>query len=175
MIVAIVDSIRASLLSNQRVVLLKDVGSERYLPIWIGPFEAEAIAMALQHLKPPRPMTHDLLKNVIDQLGAAVCHILINELTDNTFHARIVLDVGGRHMELDSRPSDALALAARCNVSVYVAEEVMKEASIAPSTELEPLEPVTPEEKERLSAFRDFLNSLDSNSDAPDQDNPEKP
>ncbi len=175
MIVAIVDSIRASLMSNQRVVLLKDVGSERYLPIWIGPFEAEAIAMALQHLKPPRPMTHDLLKNVIDQLGATVSHILINELADNTFHARIVLDVGGRHMELDSRPSDALALAARCNVSVYIAEEVMKEASIAPSAELEPLEPVTPEEEERLSAFRDFFNSLDSNPGEPDPSVPPRP
>jgi bifunctional DNase/RNase len=161
MIVTIVDSIRASLLSNQRVVLLKDVSSERYLPIWIGPFEAEAIAMALQHVKAPRPMTHDLLKNVIDQLGATVSHILINELADNTFHGRIVLDVAGRHMEIDSRPSDAIALASRCNVSVYVADEVMAQASIVPSAELEPLEPVTPEEEERLSAFRDFFNSLD--------------
>jgi bifunctional DNase/RNase len=161
MIVTIVDSIRASLLSNQRVVLLKDVSSERYLPIWIGPFEAEAIAMALQHVKAPRPMTHDLLKNVIDQLGATVSHILINELADNTFHGRIVLDVTGRHMEIDSRPSDAIALASRCNVSVYVADEVMAQASIVPSAELEPLEPVTPEEEERLSAFRDFFNSLD--------------
>ncbi len=174
MIVAIVDSIRASLMSNQRVVLLKDLGSERYLPIWIGPFEAEAIAMALQHLKPPRPMTHDLLKNVIDELGATVSRVLINELADNTFHARIVLDVGGRHMELDSRPSDAVALAARCNVTIYVAEEVMKEASITPSAELEPLEPVTPEEEEGLSAFRDFLNSLDSKPGEPDQNTPQR-
>jgi bifunctional DNase/RNase len=162
MIVAIVDSIRASLMSSQRVVLLKGVGSERYLPIWIGPFEAEAIAMALQHIKPPRPMTHDLLKSAITELGATVCHVLINELADNTFHGRVVLDVAGRHMELDARPSDAIALAVRCNVSVYVAEEVMAQAGIVPSAELEPLEPVTPEEEERLSAFRDFLNSLDS-------------
>lgn len=162
MIPAIVDSIRASLMSNQRVVLLKDTTSERYLPIWIGPFEAEAIAMALQRIKTPRPMTHDLLKNVIEQLGATVSHILINELTDNTFHGRIVMDVSGRHMEIDSRPSDAIALAARFNVPIYVAEEVMAQASIVPSAELEPLEPVTPEEEERLSAFRDFLDSLDT-------------
>jgi len=165
MIVAIVDSIRASLMSSQRVVLLKDVGSERYLPIWIGPFEAEAIAMTLQHIKPPRPMTHDLLKNAITELGATVCHILINELADNTFHGRIVLDVAGRHMELDARPSDAIALAVRCNVSIYVAEEVMAQAAIVPSAELEPLEPVTPEEEERLSAFRDFFKSMDSDSE----------
>ena len=143
-------------------VVLNFLNAERYLPIWIGPFEAEAIAMALQHIKPPRPMTHDLLKNAITELGATVCHILINELADNTFHGRIVLDVAGRHMELDARPSDAIALAVRCNVSVYVAEEVMAQAGIVPSAELEPLEPVTPEEEERLSAFRDFLNSLDS-------------
>lgn len=174
MIVTVVDSIRASLMSNQRVVLLKDASSERYLPIWIGPFEAEAIAMALQRIKPPRPMTHDLLKNVIDQLGATVCHVLINELTDNTFYGRIVLDVAGRHMEIDSRPSDAIALAARCNVSVYVAEEVMAQAGIAPSTELEPLEPVTPEEEERLSAFREFLNSLDEKPGPPDESPPQK-
>jgi bifunctional DNase/RNase len=174
MIVTIVDSIRASLLSNQRVVLLKDVSSERYLPIWIGPFEAEAIAMALQHVKAPRPMTHDLLKNVIDQLGATVCHILINELADNTFHGRIVLDATGRHMEIDSRPSDAIALAARCNVSVYVAEEVMTQAGIVPSAELEPLEPVTPEEEERLSAFRDFFNSLDAKPGEADQSTPQQ-
>lgn len=162
MIITNVDSIRASLMSNQRVVLLKDSNAERYLPIWIGPFEAEAIAMALQHIKPPRPMTHDLLKTIIDALSATVSHVLVSELADNTFHARVVMDVGGRHMEIDSRPSDAIALAARFNVPIYVAEDIMAQASIAPSAELEPLEPVTPEEKEQLSAFRDFLDSLDS-------------
>ncbi len=161
MITATVDSIRASLMSNQRVVLLKDTNAERYLPIWIGPFEAEAIAMALQHIKPPRPMTHDLLKAILDELHVTVSHILVNELAENTFHARIVMDLEGRHLEIDARPSDAIALATRYSVPMYVAAEVMAEASIAPSMELEPLEPASPEEKEQLSAFRDFLDSLD--------------
>lgn len=162
MITATVDSIRASLMSNQRVVLLKDTNAERYLPIWIGPFEAEAIAMALQHVKPPRPMTHDLLKAILDELKLRVSHVLVNELTENTFHAQIVMDSQERHLEIDARPSDAIALAARCSVPIYVAEEVMNHAGITPSAELEPLEPATPEEKQQLSAFRDFLDTLDS-------------
>ncbi len=168
MIVAIVHSIRASLLSNHRVVLLKDVNSERYLPIWIGPFEAEAIAMALQHIEPPRPMTHDLLKAMILELGATVSHILIHSLVDNTFHGHIVVEIGGQQREVDSRPSDAIALAVRCNAPIYVAEEVMAQASIVPSPEIEPaasVEPVTPEEEEHLSVFRDFLNSLDDSQE----------
>ena len=166
MIVAAVHSIRVSLVSHHRVVLLKDKESDRYLPIWIGPYEAEAIAMALQHVEPPRPMTHDLLKNVTDALGATVSHILINELTDNTFHARIVMDVDGRYSEIDSRPSDAMALAVRCKVPIYVADEVMEQASIGPSAEVE-LAPAQIEED--LATFRDFVNTLDL-EDPPDED-----
>ncbi len=158
MIATAVHSIRVSLMSHHRVVLLRDAEVDRYLPIWIGPFEAEAIAMALQHIEPPRPMTHDLLRNAIYGLGATVSHILVNELEDNTFHARIVMDFAGRHVELDSRPSDAIAVAVRCGVPVYVSEEVMAQASIVVSPELEH---VSPEEEERLSAFRDFVNTLD--------------
>jgi len=159
---ATVDSIRASLMSNQRVVLLKDTSAERYLPIWIGPFEAEAIAMALQHVKPPRPMTHDLLKSILDEIKVKVSHVLVSELTENTFHALIMMDIEDRHLEIDARPSDAIALATRYGVPIYVEEAVMNEAGITPSAELEPLEPATPEEKQQLSAFRDFLDSLDS-------------
>ena len=162
MIPVTVHSIRASLMSNHRVVLLKDVHSERYLPIWIGPFEAEAIAMALQHMTAPRPMTHDLLKTVISELGATVSHVLINSLADNTFLSRIVLDFSGRHMEIDSRPSDAMALATRCGAHIYVADEVMAQAAIVVSPDLEP---ATPEEEERLSAFRDFLSTLEQDKD----------
>jgi len=158
MIATTVHSIRVSLMSHHRVVLLKDAEAERYLPIWVGPFEADAIAMALQHIETPRPMTHDLLKNVVGELGATVSHILINELIDNTFHARIVMDIAGRHAEVDSRPSDAMALAVRCGAQIYVAEEIMEQASIVVSTELEH---VSPEEEERLAAFRDFVNTLD--------------
>ena len=158
MIGTVVHSIRVSLMSHHRVVLLKEADVDRYLPIWIGPFEADAIAMALQNVQPPRPMTHDLLKAVVQELGATVSHILINALTDNTFHGRIVMDLAGRHLEIDSRPSDAIALAVRCAVPIYVAEDVMAQASIVPSPELEH---VSPEEEERLSAFRDFVNTLD--------------
>lgn len=167
MIATTVHSIRVSLMSHHRVVLLKDAEADRYLPIWIGPYEADAIAMALQHIEPPRPMTHDLLKAITYELGATVSHILINELTDNTFHARIVMDVDGRHTEIDSRPSDAMALAVRCGVPIYVAEEVMEQASIVVSPELDH---VSPEEEERLAAFRDFVNSLDL-GDAAQEDN----
>jgi len=158
MLTVFVHSVRVSLMSQHRVVLLKDANAERYLPIWIGPFEADAIVMALQGLEPPRPMTHDLLKSAVSALGATVSHVLVAELSDNTFYGRIVMDIGGRHVELDSRPSDAMALAVRCAVPIYVAEKVMEQAGIAVSPELEP---VSPEEAERLSAFRDFVNTLD--------------
>jgi len=158
MIATTVHSIRVSLMSHHRVVLLKQVDAERYLAIWIGPFEADAIAMSLQRMDTPRPMTHDLLKAVISELGASVSHVLIAELRDNTFHARVVMDVGGRHAEVDSRASDAMALAVRCGVTIYVADDVMDEASIVVSPELEH---ASPEEEESLSAFRDFVNTLD--------------
>lgn len=158
MISTVVHSIRVSLMSHHRVVLLKDAKADRYLPIWIGPFEADSIAMALQNIRPPRPMTHDLLKNTIAELGATISHITIHSLEDNTFFARIVMDAGGRHMEVDSRPSDAMALGVRCGVPILVADEVMAQASIVVSPELAP---VSPEEADSLSAFRDFVNSLD--------------
>jgi len=153
-----ISRILVSLTSHQRVVLLKQDDIERYLAIWIGPYEAEAIALALQQVKPPRPQTHDLLKNMTEALGATVSQILISTLEDNTFYARIAMDVDGRYAEIDSRPSDAMALAVRCGVPIFVAEEVMDEAGIVPSPELDL---VTPDEEERLSAYRDLLESLE--------------
>jgi len=153
-----ISRILVSLTSHQRVVLLKQDDVERYLAIWIGPYEAEAIALALQQVKPPRPQTHDLLKNMTEALGATVSQILISTLEDNTFYARIAMDVDGRYAEIDSRPSDAMALAVRCGVPIFVAEEVMDEAGIVPSPELDL---VTPDEEERLSAYRDLLESLE--------------
>jgi len=158
MIATTVHSIRVSLLSHHRVVLLKDAEADRYLPIWVGPFEADAIAMALQHIETPRPMTHDLLRSVIAELGASVSHILIHALADNTFYARIVMDLNGRHTEVDARPSDAMALAVRCGAPIYAADDVIEQASIVVSPELGH---VSAEEEERLSAFRDFVNTLD--------------
>ena len=166
MITTTIDSVRVSLMSHHRVVLLKDADLERFLPIWIGPFEADAIVMALQQIEPPRPMTHDLFKSAVQALGATISHVLISELRDNTYFGRIVMDVGGRHMELDSRPSDAMALAVRCGVPIYVADEVMSQGAIVRSPELEP---VSPEEEQSLSAFRDFVNSLDLEDEPPEE------
>jgi len=154
----VIDRVLVSLMSHHRVVLLRQQDAQRFLPIWIGPYESDAIVMALQQAETPRPMTHDLLKNAIVELGATVSHVLISELKDNTYFGRIVMDVDGRHMELDSRPSDAMALAVRCGVPIYVTEEVMNQAGIVESAELEH---VSPEEEQQLSAFRDFVNTLD--------------
>ncbi|MDM8526832.1 bifunctional nuclease family protein [Anaerolineales bacterium HSG24] len=160
-----IDSIRVSLMSQHRVVVLRESDSNRYLPIWIGPFEADAITIQLQDVQVARPLTHDLLKGVIDKMGAKISHITVNELKNDTFFAQIVMDVAGKSTEIDARPSDAIALAVRVNVPLFVADEVMDMASIVPEASIEELdeepEPVTEEEQEKLSIFRDFINDLD--------------
>lgn len=155
MVEVTIDSIRVSLVSPQRLIILKDVGQERFLPIWIGPFEAEAITIKLQDVDVKRPLTHDLLKRFITELGATVSHVLVNELRNDTYYARIVVSVDGKQLEIDSRPSDAMALAVRADVPIFVAEEVMEKASITPEEDQSELE------SEDLSAFRDFVNTLD--------------
>jgi bifunctional DNase/RNase len=155
-----IDSIRVSLMSQQRIVILKEINSDRYLPIWIGPYEAEAITLSLQDVEVARPLTHDLLRNVLTDLGAQVTRINITELRENVFFARIVLQVNGEEMSIDSRPSDALALAVRVHVPVYVAEEIMDEASTVPEADLES-EPAGEVPDERLEVFKDFMDSLD--------------
>jgi hypothetical protein len=151
-----IESIRASLMSEHRVVILKDVNSERLLPIWIGRCEAEAIAIRLQNIEISRPLTHDLLNNAIAEMGGKVAHITVNDLRNNTFYAQILVDLNGRSVKIDSRPSDAIALAVRANATIFVAEHVMAEASIIPESD------ITEEmDDEELSAFRDFINTLD--------------
>ena len=113
MLELIIDSIRVSLMNYQRVVILRVKDADKYLPIWIGPTEADAIALKLQDVAVPRPLTHDLLGAVITSLGATVEHILVSDLSDDTFYAKIVLKLNGSKLEIDSRPSDALALAVR--------------------------------------------------------------
>ncbi|NLE45661.1 MAG: bifunctional nuclease family protein [Chloroflexi bacterium] len=156
MIEVSVDSIRVSLMSAHRIVVLKEIGSERYLPIWIGPYEAEAIAMRLRDMEVQRPLTHDLLFNVIGEMGGEISRIVVTELHDNTFFARIGVQVGHETLDIDSRPSDALALAVRAEVPIYVADEVMAEAGITPQPDVG-----EDSEDEELSAFRDFINTLD--------------
>ncbi|MDX1520360.1 MAG: bifunctional nuclease family protein [Anaerolineae bacterium] len=159
-----IDSIRVSLMSQHRVVVLKEMNSDRYLPIWIGPFEADAITIQLQGVEVQRPLTHDLLKSIIDEMGATISHVIVSELKNETFYARIVMDVNGNSLEIDARPSDAIALSVRVSAPLFVSEEVMELASIQPETsleELDPDEPLSREEEEKLSIFREFINDLD--------------
>jgi len=169
-----IDSIRVSLMNYQRVVILKEKVADRYLPIWIGPSEADAIAVKLQGVSVPRPLTHDLLSSVIDTLGATVDSIIVNELKNDTFYAKVILDVDGKQVEVDSRPSDALALAVRTGVPIYADESVLDKAGILLDGEtgkpiFEEGEEVSHKEgtisdeemKRRMSAFYDFINTLD--------------
>lgn len=118
-------------------ILLKEVEGKKRLPIIIGAFEAQAIALEIEGIKPPRPLTHDLLKQLTDSLGASVLEIIIDELRDNTFYAKIILEVSGFSQELDARPSDAIALAVRTQAPIFVAETVMEAAAFIPSDENE--------------------------------------
>jgi len=174
MIEMTIDSIRVSLMNYQRVVILKEKTAERYLPIWIGPAEADAIAVKLQDVKVPRPLTHDLLRSVIDSLGASVHSIVVSDLKNDTFFAKIILNVDGGSVEIDSRPSDALALAVRAEVPIYADESVLEKAGIYLDQESgKPIQDgdiapgmvegkkISEEEMGKLSAFKDFINTLD--------------
>jgi len=177
MIELTIDSIRVSLVNYRRVVILKEKDSERYLPIWIGPAEADAIAIKLRGEAMPRPLTHDLLVSITNNLGASVNSVVINDLKSDTFFAKIILNVDDGQMEIDSRPSDALALAvaAENEVPIYAEDSVLERAGILLDKEtgkpiLEDGEPMeagegkkAPDEEElkKLSAFNDFINTLD--------------
>lgn len=172
MIETVVESIRVNLVTQNRVVILKEVGGDRHLPIWIGDFEAQAIAMELQGLASPRPLPYDVMKSLVTEVGGAVTRILITDLAQDIFYARIVIDVRGQTVEVDSRPSDAIALAVRTNAPILVEESVMERAGVSlaededDGTEDEPgVEPTqvreTGPDAERLSIFRDFINTLD--------------
>ena len=179
-----IESVRVHMLSNRHVVILKDNEGDRYLPIWIGAWEASAIAMRLQGLAAERPLTHDLFAAALDRLGVRVERVVISELADETYHALIHLERDGVQVEVDARPSDALALAVRTDVRIYAAEEVLAQAALTADPDEEvgeggdddddepegerrtrrarPIEqvdgsPVDP----RLDMFRDFVNSLE--------------
>lgn len=167
-----IDSIRVSPMNYQRVVILKEKNSDRYLPIWIGPAEADAIAVKLQDLSVPRPLTHDLLNTIIESMGGSVQHILVSDLHNDTFYAKIVIQFNGGSKEIDSRPSDAMALAVRTQAPIYAEDSVLDKAAILLDKETgKPIVPEreaaeqTPEVKEeelrRMSAFTDFINNLD--------------
>lgn len=173
MIETVVESIRVSLVTQHRVVILKEVEGERHLPIWIGSYEAEAIAMELQGVTASRPLPYDLMRTIIDDMGGSVDRIVVTDLSDDVFYARIIVRQNSREVEIDSRPSDAIALAVRVRVPILVDETVMDKAGVMLSSdddddgdaesrvthpELERAEGV---DEERLSVFRDFINTLD--------------
>jgi len=180
----VVESVRVHMLSNRHVVILKDVEHDRYLPIWIGAWEASAIAMRLQGVSAERPLTHDLFVAALDQLGVRLDRVVVSELADETYHARLFLDRDGTEVEIDARPSDALALAVRCEAPIFAAEEVLAAAALGTdpdavdddADELDadapagtgrkarriPLESVGGDIVDpRLDMFRDFVNSLE--------------
>jgi hypothetical protein len=161
MVEVTIDSIRVSLMSQHRVVILKDVDSDRYLPIWIGMCEADAITVTLQEVEVQRPLTHDLLKNVIGDMGGEVDHIVISDLRNDVFYARIVMEANSKHLEIDSRPSDALALAVRLHVPVLIEDAVMEKAAVHPEEEMEGEGGPAPADASNLDAFKDFVDSLD--------------
>jgi len=159
-----IDSIRVSLMNYQRVVILKEKGTNRYLPIWIGPAEADAIAVKLQNVELSRPLTHDLLQSVISNLGASVDYIVVSGLKEDTFYARLALNVDGVKLDIDSRPSDALALAVRVGAPIYAEESVLEKAGIILEEETGKVIPegkVDEQELKGLSAYKDFINTLD--------------
>jgi bifunctional DNase/RNase len=181
MIEMTIDSVRIGLMNRQMeyqyVVLLREKMAERYLPIFIGPAEAKAILIKLKGENVPRPMTHDLLHTVVDTLGASVDSIIVSDLKSDIFYAKIILTVDGKQMEVDARPSDALALALRMDAPIYAEESVLDKAGIPLEQDKETGEPilereetgsdegkgkkVSEEEMKRLSAFRDFIDNLD--------------
>jgi bifunctional DNase/RNase len=167
MIEMAIDSIRMSMMNYQRVVILKEKEAERYLPIWIGPAEADSIAVKLQEVAVPRPLTHDLLSSVISALGASVDSIIVCDLKNDTFYAKIILSVDGESMEIDSRPSDAIALAVRAEVPIYADESVLEKAGILLDKESgKPLpasgdtEKLSQDELDKLRPFSDFIETL---------------
>ena len=165
MIEVTLETIQMSLLSSNRIVVMKEVGVERYLPIWIGPCEAESIQVCVNEIKTSRPLTHDLFIQLIDVLGAELRYIFINDIIATTFHARLILAVAGEEYELDSRSSDAIALAVRVDAPIFVAEHVMDTAGVVPEREID-LENQVP--GETLEVFRDFLESLDGREENKD-------
>jgi hypothetical protein len=172
MVEVVIDSIRVSLMSQQRIVILREVNAERYLPIWIGVYEAEAITIALQDVEVARPLTHDLLKNIFTSLNARIIRVEVSSLKDDTFYGNIVAEVNGNTLNVDARPSDALNLAVRAHVPILVDRAVMDAAGITPEEDIQeqkqvessaPPQPVEPSEEseKRLSVFEDFLEKLD--------------
>ena len=191
MVECVIDSIRVSLMSQQRIVVLKELNADRYLTIWIGIYEAEAIALALQEVEVARPLTWDLLRSVFTALGATITRVEVTAMREETFYGNIVAELNGQTINIDSRPSDALALAVRAHVPILVSQEVMETVGILPEEDLQEggSAPVSGAEKpapeaggegheDGLSVFEDFLDQLDLGDigkSGGEEDEPDKP
>lgn len=177
MLEVVIDSIRVGLMSQQRVVILREVDAERYLAIWIDPYMAEQITFALQEVEVARPMTHDLLREMLRSLEARILRVEVMSLKGDVFYGNIVLEVNGRTLDIDSRPSDALALAVRAHVPILVSREVMDAAGIIPDEDMEEADEefeVEGDEEGRLEVFEDFLEQLERDEDEDNDENAKK-
>lgn len=177
MLEVVIDSIRVGLMSQQRVVILREVDADRYLAIWIDPYMAEQITFALQEVEVARPMTHDLIREMLRAMEARVVRVEVHSLKGDVFYGNIVVEADGQTIDIDSRPSDALALAVRTHVPILVSEEVMEAAGIIPEDDMdeEGANGALGEEgQERLEVFQDFLDNLDVSSDDEEDDEASK-
>ncbi len=182
-----IDSLRVSLTNQQRIVVLKQVDADRYLPIWIGPYEAEAITIALQEIEVSRPQTHDLLNSLVTVLDGRLLKVNISALKEDIFYGTLIIEKDGKEIKVDSRPSDAIAIACRAHVPIMVDSKVMDEASIIPEEisetpegdqpSIEDIEveksggsAKAPNSDDRLSIFEDYFNNKpDDSSDTKDE------
>jgi bifunctional DNase/RNase len=186
MVEVVIDSIRVSLISQQRIVILREVNADRYLPIWIGIYEAEAIALALQDVEVARPLTWDLLKNIFSILNAHIIRVEVTTLQDDTYYGNIVAEIDGKKLDIDSRPSDAIALAVRAHVPILVSRPILDSVGVIPEEDMQETgkekdllsdEPVEEVSEENLSVFEDFIENLDIDNDKGDEqenDDPKK-
>lgn len=177
MVEVVIDSIRVGLMSQNRVIILRETGTERYLAIWIDAYMAEQITFALQEIEVARPMSHDLMKQILHSLNARLIRVEVVELKNEVYYGNLVIETdNGHQINIDTRPSDALALAVRTNIPILVSRKVMDEAGIVPEQDISEQQE-SPESRgltskqdpeageDRLSIFEDFLDNLDIEDD----------
>lgn len=177
MVEVVIDSIRVSLMNQQRIVILREVDQERYLAIWVGVYEAEHLTIALQEVEVSRPLTYNLFSSILKALNARILQVEVVALRKDTYYGNIVLEANGQILNIDSRPSDAINLAARANVPILVARDVMDAAGIIPeedevddSTDLSEADEIPEKGEERLSVFEDFLEQLNLDEEEDDDE-----
>lgn len=174
MVEVVIDSVRVSLTNQQRIVMLREPGRERYLPIWIGPYEAEAITISLQEIEVARPQTHDLLLQSLTKLGARLVRVEVVSLKNDVFYGNLVVELNGKLYDVDARPSDSLALAVRAHVPILVNSQILREAGLIPeadrqseildgetdTSQPDESSPDREETQKRLSLFEEFLQNV---------------